>query len=235
MSLPRSIRPEYSTTLPSTGKKIKYQPFSVREEKILIIAAEGEDSDEIGNAIKNVLEACVTSPADFSVNDLSLFDIEYLFLKTRGKSAGEVITVNVTDPDDESCTIKVEINLDKIGIKKDDDHTDLIDLGNDITIKMKYPGIEFFSEGLKLTDISTGLTTIAKCVSQIVAGEEVFSRADMTEDEILGWLEDLTTSQLEKIMAFFTTMPKLSHTLKLKNKNKGTDFVVVLEGLSDFF
>lgn len=235
MGLPKNIRPEYSTTIPSTGKKVKYQPFSIKEEKILIVAAEGEDPDEISNAVTNVLRNCITSPAELDVDKLALFDIEYLFLKARAKSAGETVKVNITDPDDPECTVEHEIDIDRIGIKRTEGHTDLIELEEGVTVKMRYPGIDFFSEGVNLGNISNSIKTVAKCVAQIVAGEEVYNSADMSEEEVVEWLEGLTTGQMTKIMEFFTTMPKLSHTMTLPNKNKGTKFTVTMEGLADFF
>lgn len=235
MALPKPIRPEYNTTIPSTGKKIRYQPFSVKEEKVLILAAESGDIDEVTNAITNVLQRCITSPTDLSVDELALFDIEYLFLRTRAKSAGETIKVKVTDPEDESYSVEHEINIDKITVKKEAEHTDLIKISEDISIKMKYPGIRFFAEGINVDDMQTSIETVAKCVGQIVVGEEVYNRADMTEEEIIDWLESLTTEQFTKVMEFFKTMPKMSHTIKLKNKKTNKDFSVVLEGLSDFF
>lgn len=235
MALPKSIRPEYSTTLPSTGKKIKYQPFSVKEEKVLIIAAEGEDPDEIANAVSNVLSRCITSPADFDVSSLSLFDIEYLFLKTRAKSAGETVSVMISDPDDEKYSTKVDINIDKIGIKRTENHSENIQLDEETTVVMRYPGIEFFSEGLGLSEIGKSISTVARCVKQIVVGEEVYSRADMSQEEIIDWLESMTTAQLEKFLDFFSGMPKLSHTITKENPNTGKKFTVTLEGLQDFF
>lgn len=233
MALPKNIRPEYSTTIPSTGKKIKYQPFSVKEEKVLIIAAEGEDPDEIANAVINVLSSCITSDVD--VEKLALFDIEYLFLKSRSRSVGETIKLSVNDPDDKTFSTDVEINVDKIGIKRDESHTDLISLSDDVSIKFIYPDITFFADGLELGNIRSSLNTITRCVSQIIIGDEVYNRADMTDEEIAEWLEGLTSSQLEKVLKFFTTMPKLSHTLTAKNTKTGKDFSVTLEGLSDFF
>jgi len=235
MGLPKNIRPEYSTTIPSTGKKIKYQPFSIKEEKILIIAAEGQDSDEIANAVTNVLQTCISSPSDIDVRSLALFDIEYLFLKARAKSAGEKVSVNITDPSDPSYTVSHDIDIDRIGIKRTEGHTDLIELEEGVTLKMRYPGIDFFSDGLQLADVTSSLETIAKCISQIVVGEEVYNSADMTETEVVEWMEGLTTSQLAKIMEFFTSMPKLSHSISLTNKNTGNKFAVTLEGLADFF
>ena len=235
MALPKPVRPEHSTTVPSTGKKIKYQPFTVKEEKILILAAEGESVDEIGNAIANVLSNCISSPADFKVEELALFDIEYLFLKCRAKSVGETVKVRVSDPEDPSCTLDKEINVDKIQVEKNKDHKDLVDVSDEIKVKMSYPGLSFFAEGLKVDNIADSMETVAKCISSIVIDDEVYNKADMSEAEIVEWLEALTSSQFGKIMEFFSTMPKLRHTIKCTNPRTGNDFSVVLEGLADFF
>ena len=234
MALPKPSRPEYSTTIPSTGKKIKYQSFTVREEKVLILAAESEDQDEIANAIDNVLSKCITTP-NVSVRDLALFDIEFLFLKARAKSIGEKIDLRVTDPNDPTYTADHSLNIDTIKVKKDPEHKDLIAIDDEIQIKMGYPGLDFFSEGLKIETIGDSLETIAKCVQSIVIGEEVYNRADMSNEEILEWLEALTSEQFNKLMVFFRTMPKLTHTIKLTNPKTGNKFEVVLNGLSDFF
>ena len=235
MALPKNIRPEYSTTIPSTGKRIKYQPFSVKEEKILVLAAEGEDQDEITNAISNVLQNCVTSPADFKVEELALFDIEFLFLKARSKSAGEKIKLNVTDPEDETFTIEHEINIDKIGIEKTEGHTDLVEISDGVTIKMRYPDISFFNEGVNVATINDTTALIARCIDSIVFDEEVYTAVDMTPGELDDWLDQLTTEQFQKMAEFFQTMPKLKHSFTVKNTNTGNDFTIVLEGLADFF
>lgn len=235
MALPKPIRPEYNTTIPSTGKKIKYQPFTVKEEKILVLAAESGDNDEITNAITNILERCVTSPQDFKVEDLALFDIEYLFLKARSKSAGEKIDVRVTDPDDETCVVDHSINIDKIGVQKTEGHSNIIDLGEEMKVEMKYPDISFFTDGIDTTNINSSLALIGRCIKSIISGEEVYSRMEMGESEIEEWLEELTTEQFKKVLNFFETMPKLKHSFTLKNPNKGTEFTVNLEGLADFF
>ncbi len=235
MALPKSIRPEYSTTIPSTGQKIKYQPFSVKEEKILILAAEGEDPDEITNAIINIIQNCVTSPNDFKVEELALYDVEYLFLKARSKSVGEKISLVITDPNDPTYTVDHEIDIDKIKVTKNEDHTDLIKLEEELSVKMRYPDITYFNEGYDLTRITSSVEVISKCVSSIVAGEEVFNRSDMSDSEVVEWVEGLTQSQFAKILNFFVTMPKLSHSVTLKNKNTGKNFTVKLEGLKDFF
>ena len=235
MPLPKTIRPEYSTTVPSTGKKIKYNPFSVREEKVLVLASESNDPDEITNAIVNVLQNCITSPSDLRVEDLAIFDIEYLFLKARSKSVGEYINIRVTDPNDETFTTDHSINIDRIGIDKNPEHSPVIFLSDDIQIKMKYPGIEFFAEGIDLTSISNSITTIARCVDSIISGDEVYHCADTSQKEITEWLEGLTSEQFRRVTNFFVTMPKLRHTFTVTNTNTDSDFKITLEGLSDFF
>ena len=235
MALPKNIRPEYNTTIPSTGKRIKYQPFSVKEEKILVLAAESGDPDEITNAVSNVLERCVTAPSDFNVNELALFDVEFLFLKARSKSAGEKIKLIVTDPNDESYSVEHEVNIDKIGVEKDDNHTDLIALSDNVTIKMRYPDITFFNEGIRIDNIGNATNIVSKCVKQIIIDEEVYNDVDMSPEEVTEWLEGLTSEQFRKVTDFFTTMPKLRHKFTLKNPNTGNDFSIQLEGLGDFF
>ena len=234
MALPKPSRPEYSTTIPSTGKKIKYQAFTVREEKVLVLAAESEDNDEIANAIENVLSKCITT-AGVKVRDLALFDIEYLFLKARAKSIGESIDLRITDPNDSTYTTDHSLNIDSVRVKKDPKHSDLIEIDDETKIKMSYPGLSFFAEGLKIDTIGESLETIAECVSSIVMGEEVYARADMSTEEVTEWLEALTTEQFGRLMEFFRTMPKLTHTIKLRNPIAGHDFEVVLTGLADFF
>ena len=178
MALPKPIRPEYSTKIPSTGKTIKFVPFSVKEEKVLILASEGKDMDEISNAITNVLESCVTTPG-FQVKDLAIFDIELLFLKTRAKSVGEKLEVKVTDPDDPTYSVEHEIDVDKITVKTNKEHKTLIQLSEETAVKMRYPGIDFFVEGVPLGSIIDRIDVAAKCIDQIVVGEEVYNRSDV--------------------------------------------------------
>lgn len=234
MPIPKPSRPEYTTTVPSTGKRIKYQPFTVKEEKVLVLAAESENLDEISNAIGNVLRNCVTTPG-FDPEDLALFDVEFLFLKARAKSVGESINLRITDPNDETFTVEHSINVDTIKVEKNKEHTDLIDIDDKIKVKMKYPNLQFFAEGVKIDNIEESTETIARCISQIVMGEEVYTQEDMTQAEIVEWIECLTTDQFQKIMQFFLTMPKLRHVVKLKNTKTGEPFETVLEGLADFF
>ena len=234
MALPKPTRPEYTTVVPSTGKKVKYQPFSVKEEKILILASESQDTDEISNAITNVLESCVTSPG-FKVSELALFDIELLFLRARAKSVGESLEVNVTDPDDQTYTVTHSIDIDKINVVKNKDHKELIEVGEGTAIKMRYPGIDFFVEGVNMNNISDRLDLAAQCIEQIVVGEEVYNREDMGPGEAQEWLEGLTSTQFSKVMEFFITMPRLEHKFTLTNSNTKKKFTIQLEGLADFF
>jgi len=233
--LPKPIRPEYTTTIPSTGKKVKYQPFTVKQEKVLILAAESQDQDEIVNAIVNVLNSCITSPSDLKIEDLALFDIEYLFLKARAKSIGEKIEVRVTDPNDETFETLHSIYVDRIGVEKNEDHTDIINVAEGTSIKMKYPDISFFADGIQLNNITDSIKTICRCIESIVIDDEVYNTGDMSANELEDWIEDLTSDQFKKINNFFKTMPKLSHTVTIKNTNTNKDFKVTLEGLADFF
>lgn len=235
MGLPKPIRPEYNTTVPSTGKKIKYMPFTVREEKVLILAAESEMPDEISNGVANCLRNCITSPTDFDVDSLALFDIEYLFLKCRAKSVSEKITVNVSDPDDETFRTPVEISIDKIGIFRDPEHKELIEISDDMSLSLRYPDLSFFAEGVSLDDIDGVIGVICRTFKQLIVGEEVFNRDDLTDDEIREWIESLSSEQFQKINQFYSTMPRLKHEIKAKNTKTGKPFTVTLEGLSDFF
>ena len=177
----------------------------------------------------------MTSPADFKVEELALFDIEYLFLKARSKSAGEKITIRLTDPNDETFSKDHEINIDKIGVVRTEDHSDLIEISENLVVKMRYPDISFFNEGVNTDDISSTTSMIARCVNQIVIDEEVYNQADMSSGEVEEWLDGLTTEQFQKIAKFFETMPKLKHSITTKNTNTNTEFTIELEGLADFF
>ncbi len=233
--LPRPVRPEYSTTIPSTGKKVKYNPFTVKEEKVLVLASESGDKDEITNAVINVITNCIVSPSDLRIQDLALFDIEYLFLKARSKSVGESINIVVTDPDDETFSTEHNINIDRIGIDRNPEHSNVIFMDDELQVKMRYPDITFFTEGIEMSSLTNSMNTIAKCIDSIITGDEVYERLDMTEDEVVEWIEGLTSNQYQKLTNFFATMPKLKHSFTVKNTNTGKDFTMVLEGLADFF
>ena len=233
--LPRPVRPEYSTTIPSTGKKVKYNPFTVKEEKVLVLASESGDNDEITNAVLNVLRNCIVSPSDLRVEDLALFDIEYLFLKARSKSVGENISIIVTDPNDETFSAEHSINIDRIGIDRNPEHSNVIFMDDKLQVKMRYPDITFFTDGIDVNTLTTSISTITKCIDSIITDDEVYERLDMSEEELVEWIEGLTTQQYKSLINFFVTMPKLRHSFTIKNTNTGKDFTITLEGLADFF
>lgn len=237
MPLPKSSTPVYELELPSIKKKIKYRPFLVREEKVLIMALESEDMKQISEAVKNVLSACIMSRG-IKVDTLSTFDIEYLFLNVRGKSVGELIDVVVTCPDDGETQVEAQINIDDIKVKFDEEHSRDIELDNDLTLRMKYPALSEFVKtnfnGEDL-DVDQGFEIISNCIDQVYNEEESWSASDCTKKELSEFVGNLTSSQFSKIEKFFTTMPKLSHTLKVKNPKTDVENEIVLEGLASFF
>jgi hypothetical protein len=237
MPLPKISTPTYELELPSTGKKIKYRPFLVKEEKILIIAMESEDEKQITSAIKDVISSCIISRG-VKVDQLSTFDIEYLFLNIRGKSVGEEVEVMVTCPDDGVTQVPTVINLDDIKVQKGEGHTRDIKLDEDLVLRMKYPSLnEFIKTNFGGEEITVDNTfdLIASCVEQVYSEEESWSASDCTKKELREFLEQLSSRQFKEIETFFETMPKLSHTIKVNNPKTGVDSEVVLEGLTAFF
>ena len=238
MPLPKIATPTYELDLPSTGKSIKYRPFLVKEEKVLVIALESEDTKQITNAIKAVLKNCVLTKG-VKVETLPTFDIEYLFLNIRGKSVGEELEVNIVCPDDGETNVPIFINLDDIQVEKDDDHTNQIKLDDELMMEMKYPSLEQFiknnfdfEEG---NQMDQSFELIATCIDKIYNEDEVWATADCTKKEVKEFLESMNSSQFKEIEKFFETMPKLSHTIKVKNPKTKVESEVVLEGLASFF
>ena len=237
MPLPKISTPTYELELPSTGKKIKYRPFLVKEEKILIIAMESEDEKQITGAIKDVISSCIITRG-VKVDQLSTFDIEYLFLNIRGKSVGEEVEVMVTCPDDGITQVPTVINLDDIKIQKGDNHSRDIRLDDDLILRMKYPSLnEFIKNNFSGEEVTVDNTfeLIASCVEQVYSEEESWSASDCTKKELMQFLEQLSSKQFKEIETFFETMPKLSHTVKVKNPKTGVENEIVLEGLTAFF
>jgi len=238
MPLPKISTPTYELELPSTGQTIKYRPFLVREEKLLVLALESEDSKQITNAIKAVIKNCIETKG-IKVESLPTFDIEYLFLNIRGKSVGEEIEVNITCPDDDETTVPVMINIDDIQVEKSPKHTNKIKVDDSIMMEMKYPSLDQFIKsnfdfsGNNAVDQSFEL--IASCVDKIYTEDEVWTAADITKKEITEFLDQMNTTQFKQIEAFFETMPKLSHTIKVTNPKTKVESEIVLEGLSSFF
>lgn len=235
MSLPKIAKVTHELIIPSTGKKVKYRPFLVKEEKVLILAQETNSQTEMARAIKEVISACVLTRG-FKVDDLATFDIEYIFLNIRGQSVGADVEVIVTCPDDGKTRVPVTIFLDEINVVIDDNHSDTIALDDTYSVKMRYPTMEMVMEAdVENVSVEQSLTLIAGCIDQIFSEEESFASSDSTEKELLAWIEDLEPKQFQKIEEFFTTMPKLSHTLSVKNPETGVDNEIILEGLGSFF
>ena len=237
MPLPKLSTPTYELEVPSTGKKIKYRPFLVKEEKILLVAMESEDEKQMATAVKTILANCIQT-SRFKVDSLSLFDIEYLFLNVRGKSVGETIELNLTCPDDGVTTVPVTINIDEIKVEKHKDHTNILDLGNDVSVVMKYPSMDTFirnnmSEGT--TEIEDVFEIASSCIEQVIEGEEVYEANSFTKREVIEFLESMDTKQFLQLQTFFETMPKLSHTFNVTNPSTGVESAIVVEGLSSFF
>ena len=237
MPLPKISTPTYELVIPSTGKKIKYRPFLVKEEKILIIAMESEDTTQIANAVKDVISSCVITRG-VKVNELSTFDIEYLFLNIRGKSVGEEVEVLVTCPDDGVTKVPMTINLDEIQIQVDEAHSRDIKLDDSLVLRMKYPSMdEFVKNNFVLDNVSVDDTfdVVISCIEQVYSEEESWSAKDCTKKELKEFVEQLSSKQFKEIENFFATMPKLSHKIVVKNPNTEVENEVVLEGLGSFF
>jgi hypothetical protein len=239
MPLPKINTPTYELELPSNGKKIRYRPFLVREEKILIMALESEDMKQITSAIVQILTDCIQTKG-VKVSDLATFDIEYLFLNIRARSVGETVEVNITCPDDGETSVQMEIDLDSIKVQKDKNHKNIIKLDNTLSMKLKYPSLEQFVENNfetneDVSDVNKSLSMITSCVEMVYDSEESWDAADCTKKELEEFIEQLNTKQFKEIETFFTTMPKLSHTIKVTNPNTKVESEVVLEGLASFF
>ena len=238
MPLPKIATPTYELELPSTGETIKYRPFLVKEEKLLVIALESEDTKQISTAIRAVIKNCILTRG-IKVEQLPTFDIEYLFLNIRGKSVGEELEVNLICPDDGETQVAVTINLDDIKVKKSDNHSNRIQLDDSIMMEMKYPSLdEFIKNNFDLKEQSAmdqSFELIASCIGTIFTEDEVWAAADCTKKELNEFLESMNSSQFKDIEKFFETMPKLSHTVKVKNPNTKKESDVVIEGLASFF
>ena len=238
MPLPKISTPTYELVLPSSNKKIKYRPFLVKEEKVLILAMESQDTSTVANAVKDVLASCILSRG-IKVQKLSTFDIEYLFLNIRGKSVGEKIEVMVTCADDGKTQVPTSINIDEIKVIVDKKHNKDIKLDDQYTLRMRYPSLDEFVKNNFATaaDVSVDDTfdLISSCIDQVYSEEESWTAADCTKKELSQFVESLNSNQFKEIETFFETMPKLSHKVKVINPNTKKENEIVLEGLQNFF
>ena len=240
MPLPKIATPSYELELPSTGKTIQYRPFLVKEEELLVIALESQDTKQITNAIKAVIRSCVLTKS-VKVEDLPTFDIEYLFLNIRGKSVGEDIDVKIVCPDDEKTEVNISVNLDDIHVKKSKDHSNKVKLDKNLMMELKYPSLnEFVKSNFDPNDLNRSamdqsFDLISTCIYKIYDQDEVWIAADCTKKEIKDFIESMNSAQFKQIENFFETMPKLSHTIKVTNPKTKVESEVVLEGLASFF
>ena len=231
MALPEIATPIYTLTIPSSKKRVKYRPFLVKEQKLLILAMENEDQEQILDAITNTIKACLITKLDMST--LALFDIEYLFLQIRARSISEEIEMRVTCADDGETTVDVKFMVDDVKVNFPKGHTNIIKLDDDLTIEMQYPDLDYFAKINFMDEKVDEYELVAKCIKRVYVGEDDFTSDSL--DESKAWVEGLTNNQFEKIQSFFETMPTLRHVLKVKNPKTKVVNEVVLERLSDFF
>ena len=231
MPLPEIATPIYTLTVPSTKKRVKYRPFLVKEQKLLILALENDDQQQILDAITKTIQDCLHTKVN--VADLALFDIEYLFLQIRARSISEEIEMKVTCQDDGETTVDVKFMVDDVKVNFPKGHTNVIKIDDDLTVEMKYPDLDYFTKVNFIGEEPDAYELVAKCIKRVYVGEDDYT-ADSVE-ESKKWVEGLTNAQFDKIQAFFETMPTLRHVLKVKNPKTKVANEVVLEGLSDFF
>jgi hypothetical protein len=233
MALPKLKTSEYTLILPSTGEEIKYRPFLVKEQKILMIAQESEEEKQISDAIGRLVLNCTFNALD--ANTAPMFDIEYVFLQLRAKSAGAKVKINILCPDDEKTRIDVEVNLEEINVQRSVEHTQEIDITKDIKLKLRYPMLKDL-RGLSndFGDFEKAMIMIYECTESVINGEEIIHRIDMTQDEITEFIDSFNTEQFEEVMKFFETMPKLRHVVDITNPKTKVKSEVLLEGLETF-
>ena len=233
MALPKLETIHYELTLPSTGETLKYRPFLVKEQKELMIAQESEDDKLIESAFAQILNNCVLE--DIDPYKMPMFDVEYVFLRIRGKSVGEKVTLNLLCPDDEKTRVNVEINLEEVGVQMKEEHTNVIKLTNEINIIMKYPCLEdmagFTGEG----EVKSVFGMIKRCINEVHEGETVHNKVDMSEKELDEFIDSMSTSHFEELTKFFDTMPKLLHVIEVKNPKTKKKVEIPIEGLQSFF
>jgi len=241
MPLPKINTPTYELTLPSNRKKVKYRPFLVREEKILVLALESEDQKQITDAIIQIIGDCLITK-NIDVTKLPTFDIEYLFLNVRSKSVGETVEVNVTCPDDGKTKVETSINIDDIKVIKDKNHKLIVQLDDKYSMKLKYPTLDQFIENnfdFEMAEakesVSAAMSMLSTCIDMIYDDQESWDASESTKEELDAFIDQLNTKQFQEVEQFFKTMPKLSHTLKVKNPQTDVESEVVLEGLASFF
>ena len=233
MSLPKINAPEYRLNIPSTDEEITYRPFLVKEEKLLLIAHETGDEKATFSAIKQLIKSCVIQ--ELAVDTLPMFDIEYIFLKIRGKSVGEKIDLMLTCPDDEVTTVPVQVDIDEISVLMNEEHTNEVEITDNIKIVFRYPLLKDIKEiPANTSEMDLIFTLLYTCIDSISHGEEIYNQIDVSNKEIEEFIDSLTGDQFEKVTNFFQTMPKLRHVIPITNPKTGVESEVVVEGLASF-
>ena len=236
MALPKLTTPTYELEIPSTDEKIKYRPFLVKEEKILMMALESKSSGDITQAVKDIVSECIFNKVNIDL--MPMFDVEYIFLNIRSKSVGEVSKLKILCPDDKKTYADVELDLNKVNVQVGEDHTNKIELGNGMGMIMKYPSIDSFKDsGIRDINASNMLEVISTCILQIFEeeGKKVYDPKDQTKKELTDFIEQLNTKQFKDVQKFFDTMPKLKHEITVKNPKTKIESKITLSGLNDFF
>ena len=235
MALPKLNTPLYELEIPSTGETIKYRPFLVKEQKNLMLAMESEDPNDMKNALAEIISSCTFAKVD--PYKVSMFDVEYLFLKFRSKSVGDKVTLNLTCPDDNETRVKADIDLNEVKVTLQANHTNVIDLTEDIKMIMRYPSLRDFGETALEGDenIQNMFKLIGLCVDEIHEGDTVYKRADTSEQELNEFIENLPSDAFERVQEFFETMPKVRHVVKVNNPKTKKTGEVIIEGLVSFF
>jgi len=236
MALPKLNVPRYELKLPSDERRIKYRPFLVKEEKLLLLAMETEDQGQMVDTIQTLLLNC-TNLSQTDIKNLATFDFEYIFLNIRAKSVGETVDIMVTSPDDGETKVKVTVDLDDINVKFNDDHTNVLKLDNKISMVMKYPSMDMFVKNNFETNstVESLFELTVDCIVQIVEGEDVYEAQESSKEELTEFLDQLNTTQFQEIQKFFETMPKLAHEIKFTNPKTKKKQTLELEGLASFF
>ena len=233
MALPKLNSPTYELELPSTGEKIKYRPFLVKEQKILMMAQESKNETEVLNAMTSLVSDCTFDVVD--AKNSPMFDVEFIFLRIRGKSIGEKIELNLTCEDDGETQVPYELNLEEVGVNMTEDHTTEIDIGNDVKIHFRYPYLkDMMGIPETINETEKSFYVLNSCINSIHYGDDIYKRIDISDKDVNEFVDQLTTEQFEKIMVFFNTMPKVRHTLTFVNPNTQAMNEVVLEGLESF-
>ena len=233
MALPKLNSLTYELELPSSGEKLKYRPFLVKEQKALMIAQESEDNKLMENTFAQIINDCVFEDVD--PYKMPMFDIEYLFLRIRGKSVGEKVKLNVLCPDDEKTRVDVEVDLEKVDVQMTDDHTNIVNLTKDITMVMRYPCLKDMSGFDDTGEVSSMFDMIKRCIHEVHDGETIYNRVDISDKELDDFIDSMSSENFEQVANFFNTMPKLYHEIDVKNPKTKKKNKIPIEGLQSFF